>query len=245
MLFVTACSDAPAPRPQSQIATSERPNTASSANPAAKSDQETIDGWTRIYEENELAFKAYRAALTDVLSNPTFADQHEALRSLLANADLVRKEHADSFLRAARGPMMRAAFFHYMCHGAAESALFQVAELIKGLPSDSKQRSIERIQDFMRTYQGNLSQWTPVLASYSQAGTDVHARFGADPKDLENKLTESVPLAQSVPSYIAMDDVVTAYIVGRNATLLMDVVFYGLGAAYYDEVYVKSRPAKP
>jgi hypothetical protein len=132
-----------------------------------------------------------------------------------------------------------------MCHDSAESALFQVEELIKQLPSDSKQGSIKRIQGFMATYQRNLSQWRPVLASYSHTGIEVQTRYGANPKDLENKLSESIRLAESVQSYIAMDDVVTAYIVERNATLLMDVVFYGLAAGYYDDVYMKSRPANP
>ena len=82
------------------------------------------------------------------------------------------------------------------------------------------------------------------MASYSRAGIDVQTRYGANPQDLANKFSESMPLAASVPSYIATDDVVTAYIVQRNATLLMDVVDWGL-AVFYEEVYKKSRPTNP
>ena len=217
---------------------------ASATNPGTVSDEEIIKRWPQAFGRSEQEFAEHRVTLVHVLSDPVFADQHDSIRSLIANADLIREEHGDLFLQAAKEHRREPEEFHFLCHNSAQNALFQVVELIKKLPLDSKQASLERIQDFMKSYQRNLSQWQPVLVSYSRAGVDLQPHYGASPQDLTEKLTESMRLAQSVPSHIAADDVVSAYIVQRNATLLMDVVNWGL-FYYYQEVYKKSRPANP
>jgi hypothetical protein len=255
-LGMGACGHDSAPSPQAQR-TPQRQSATIGSNPTesksdddekrvAEHDAESTESEKFFKDERE--FLEHRTALMKVLSDPTFADQHAALQALMRNADLIRQEHVHAFPRATAEGRKEAASHHFWMHWEAMTALFQVRAVFDGLPHSSKSQLIDRMQGFRNHYDNDLKQFRPVVESFSRAGLGVRARYEAlndeRPEDLPPKLDESIVLFESVPSYLAADDAVSAYIVQRNATLLMDAVRFGL-APYYVDVYQKSRPANP
>lgn len=237
LLFAAGCGDSVEQKPISKSSDGE---------PARKlnSPVDPLVQLAKAFQHHEQAYVQHRMDLAKVAADPAFRDQAPAIEALLKDAEAIKKAHEGQVRRTISEKRKEDTDRHFLIYFAPVGALYQVSELIRRLPSSSKKGLVDVIEGFRLTHQRNVSRWQPVLAAYARAGVDVQSRYEADPQGLEDSFNASLKLAESVPAWMAADDFVSAYVIQRHATLLMDVVWLSL-AEYEDQIYKRSRPAYP